>query len=129
MNRATRVPDLVAPKDDVFGLVVYALNATQSLVHVHTHRHKGEFLLADAQVAGVLLSTSFSAYCVHTLSVILMEKRLSGSVARLYLPEQCVPHVLVPCLWYAIRQMSLEEGGMSIVVLCSQAWFRVDIQG
>lgn len=74
MNRATRVLNLVAPKDDVFGLIANAPNTTQSLVHIHTHSYKGEFLLADAQVVGVLFSTSLGAHCVHTLSVILMEK-------------------------------------------------------
>lgn len=128
MNRATRILYLVAPKDDVFGLIAHPLNAAQSIIHIHTHCHKGEFLLADAQVPKELFPTSLGAHCVHTLSVALMEKLLSGSATRLNLPQQRIPFVLVPRLRHAIRQMVLEEDGMSVVGLCLHAWFWVDIQ-
>lgn len=129
MNRLADVFNIVAAKDDVFGLVSDAPDATHTPVHVNADRYKVERLFADAQVLGKCLAARFRTHAVHPVSLAGVKERLRWPPARFDLPQQCPPDVLILSLyWNPLRQMALEENVVGVVVLRLHAGLGVTIQ-
>lgn len=113
MDRQAVVSQHLAGQDQVLGLLSDALDAAGS--RFAPHRHKGERLVADAQVVLVRLPPLAGAHLPHPVQVAWVEEGLRGSAAAGFVLDVVLPLLPVQRGRRPGRQVALQEGFVALV--------------